>query len=852
MLVKLTPKQLEALKIVADGCFYPVLAKEEDGWYARWRAVGAPDGGSVDGWVDAYVREAAMTRLTEDAEEQKHETLHDAWMMALKSRTGRVVWNEADCVAFAAELAEWSGSAESDVSARKGLVFRFCAAGNKEEDSERRDKSVASPHSVPSEAQRGRDTLVAPEQKSFLLRCAAPRGRRALRALGQAAYVWGVLRGLRADAAGETHRGTGELSVSLTLAEAEDFLRMGAAALLDAGYSVEGLPERARVTASAELLGEAVAAPLREKAQGTVKLTVRVAGEVVSAEEIRFLLDQGSTLVYFRDHWIEVDRGILKEALRALEKGVGKSANLMSFAMGIGHVGNLEIEELKAHGWLRGLVNQLRSVPRCVSPAAGKGGLETPQAGTHCGTVLRPYQRQGVAWIRFLTDHGFGALLADDMGLGKTVQAIAWILEERGKVGDSERRDKSVASPGLVGASPVLIVAPLTLLANWRREFATFAPSLSVYVHQGGQRHLESGFRRMAAETDVVLTSYNLLVKDYSIISKVAWSALVLDEAQAIKNPDTQVARAVKALLPPKRLALTGTPIENTVRDVWSLEDFLNPGFLGDRKSFHERFIKPLAYDVHAAAAKRLSYAMEPFMLRRLKTDPGIAAEIGEKREVREYCQLGPDERRAYEAALAAFRATEHTPGDAFALLTELKQICDGRLEEGCALVESECGKLRHLFDLLASIFESGESALIFTQYAKVGIHLQSALHARFGKRYPFLHGALTAAQREQEIRRFNRLGPMAFILSLKAGGFGLNLTKATHVIHFDRWWNPAVENQATDRVHRIGQTKDVFVHLMITEGTVEERVDELLLKKSSLKDLLADGSAFWEAVKLT
>lgn len=776
----LSPKQREALKVVADGRFYPVLTKEEDGWYARWRTVGASEGESLDGWVDTYVREAAMTRLTEDAEDEKHETLHDAWMMALKSRTGLVVWDEAECAEFAAELAEWSGSAESDIAARRELRFRFLA-----------------------------------DEKTFAVVCDVPKGRCALRALGQAAYVWGPLRDLRCEEAGG-------LRVGLSRADVEDFLNSGAAALVQAGYTVENLPERARVTASAELLDETESVMGRERA---VKLTVRVAGEVVSADEIRFLLDQGSTLVYFRDHWIEVDRGILREALRALEKGLGKKPNLLAFAMGIGHVGSLEIEELKAHGWLRGLVHQLRN----------HGGAELNVDGEDFAH-LRPYQRQGVAWMRFLTDHGFGALLADEMGLGKTVETIAWI--------DSERRCAE-------RKAPVLIVAPLTLLANWRREFATFAPRLSVYVHHGERRHLAYGFKRMAAQTDIVLTSYNLLVKDYSLFSSVSWEALVLDEAQAIKNSDTQVARAVKALLPPKRVALTGTPVENSVRDVWALEDFLNPGFLGDRKSFRERFEKPLAYDLHAVAGKRLSHALEPFLLRRLKTDPGIAAEIGEKREVREYCRLGAEERRAYESALAAFRATEHTSGDAFALLTELKQICDGRLAEGAPLVESECGKLRHLMDLLESIFASGESALIFTQYAKVGIHLQSALHARFGKRYPFLHGSLTATQREEEIRRFNRLGPMAFILSLKAGGFGLNLTKATHVIHYDRWWNPAVENQATDRVHRIGQTKDVFVHLMITEGTIEERIDELLSRKSSLKDLLADGSAFWEAVKL-
>lgn len=757
----LTPKQREALRIVSEGKFYPVLVEEDDGWHARWRAIGAQEGLAVDGWVDEYVRQAAMTRLSEDAEDQKHETLHDAWMMALKSATGLVLWDDAECRAFAAELEEWSGSAEEDVETRKSLVFRF-------------------------------------EAPASIVLDNVPRSRRGLKALGQSAYVYSPLRHLK----GSLPR------VALAPTEVESFLHSGARALQDAGYTVINLPTLARITVSAETTSET-----------SLTLTIKVNGESVSAEEIRFLLDQKSTLVFFREHWIEVDRNILKEALRALEKGAGKKPNLLTFAMGIGHIGNLEIEELKAHGWLRGLINSLQTSKTSLSSVVSAKEDRTSFLG-----ILRPYQQQGVAWLKFLTDHGFGALLADDMGLGKTIQTIAWLTSRTSQTSHT---------------SSSLIVAPLTLLANWRRELATFAPSLSVYVHQGDTRHFASGFRKAAQAADVVLTSYNLLVKDYTAFSEVTWNALVLDEAQAIKNPDTQVARAVKALMPPKRIALTGTPIENTIRDVWAIEDFLNPGFLGDRKSFEDRFVKPLAYDPNCNAGKKLAHALEPFILRRLKTDANIAAEIGDKREIREYCVLDATARKAYEEALASFRATEHTQGDIFALITELKLICDGQ------------SKIDHLISLLETIFAAGESALIFTQYAKVGAVLQKTLQQHFAKLIPFLHGELSAAKREGEIRRFNCLGPQAFILSLRAGGFGLNLTKATHVIHFDRWWNPAVENQATDRAHRIGQEKDVMVHLMITEGTIEERVDELLRKKSSLKDLIQDGQAFWEAVKL-
>ncbi len=770
----LSPKQREALSLVADGKFLPALVKEDDGWHARWRAIGVVDE-SVDGWVDDYVREANITRLSEDAEDQKHETLHDAWILALRSRTGLVIWDDSECAAFAAELETWSGNADEDVEARRSLLFSLQTGGTQ-----------ASP--------------------SFFVSCAEPKGRRALKALGQSAYVWSPLMGLRS--APHSY-----LRVELTQTEAEDFLRCGARNLRDAGYGVEGVNLAAPLTATAEI-----------SAPSSLSLTIRLDGEIVTADEIRFLLDQGSTLVFFRDRWIEVDRGILKEALRALEKGAGKKANVLSFALGIGHIGSLAVDSVKTHGWLRGLVNELRGMRDELGGTRDEGrGMRDGFKGE-----LRDYQKIGVEWLSFLTSHGFGALLADDMGLGKTIQVIAWILTNKNEI----------AAKGEC-KTPILIVAPLTLLSNWKHEFAKFAPSLAVYVHQGEKRSVASGFLRSTKAADVTLTSYNLLVRDYSEFSEVAWSAIVLDEAQAVKNPDTQVARAIRALMPPVRIALTGTPVENSVADIWALEDFLNPGFLGDRKTFTERFVKPIALDAFCKPAKRLQYALEPFILRRLKSDRRIAAELGEKREIREYCELTPAQRRAYEGVLADFRAREHAQGDVFALLTQLKLICDGE------------GKFERLAELLETIFANGESALIFTQYAKVGMTVRNELMKRFGKKFPFLHGALSVKAREEEIVRFNRRGPSAFILSLKAGGFGLNLTKATHIIHFDRWWNPAVENQATDRAYRIGQKKDVFVHLFISAGTLEEHVDELLTRKARVAGTVITEAEWLEAAKL-
>ncbi|MBR1921983.1 MAG: DEAD/DEAH box helicase, partial [Kiritimatiellae bacterium] len=433
-----------------------------------------------------------------------------------------------------------------------------------------------------------------------------------------------------------------------------------------------------------------------------------------------------------------------------------------------------------------------------------------------------------------LTSNGLGALLADDMGLGKTVQAIAWMLCVRAAQPPDERR-------------PALVVAPLTLLANWRHELAAFAPGLSVYLHQGGQRHVGSGFLRTARRADVVLTSYSLVVREQGAFAEVAWSLVVLDEAQAIKNARAQASRALCALGVERRLALTGTPIENSVADIWSIEEFLNPRLLGTRASFKERFEKPLAANADCSQGRRLSRALEPIVLRRLKSDPAVAGELGEKHEVREYCALAPSARAEYEAALAEYRTGERRQGDAFALLTRLKLVCDGFDGQ-----EISGGKAERLVDLVETIFANGESVLVFSQYAKVGEAIVRLLESRFPHPVAFLHGALSASARERQVEKFRSArGPAAFVLSIRAGGVGLNLTKATHVVHYDRWWNPAVENQATDRTHRIGQGKAVFVHLFMTEGTVEERVEDILRRKKTLAGLVRDGEAFWQAVSL-
>ena len=548
------------------------------------------------------------------------------------------------------------------------------------------------------------------------------------------------------------------------------------------------------------------------------KVTVRIAGEIVTRNEIAFLLEQGGSMVFFRGRWIEVDRNILKAALKVLDADGRRMTEreALSFAFSARRTQGTATMRVKGTGWFGQILNELK--------AGGKFKLLPKPKGFH-GT-LRDYQRRGYSWFAYLTGRGFGALLADDMGLGKTVQTIAWMLRRRASA--SAWRTVNVTM-------------------NWMRELQRFAPGLDVRLHQGRERIAAGTVKTCAA----VVTGYPLFVKDFEMLSAIGFDALVLDEAQAIKNPDTRVARAACAFPCTDRIALTGTPFENRALDLWSMEEFLNPGLLGARKDFIEEFERPLREGAALAARKELKQVLSPFLLRRLKSDPGVAAELGPKREIREYCVLTPRQRAAYETALARYASSSHDSqfasrtrsGAALALLTELKLVCDGLGRDGTL----SGGKVNRLVELVESIFDAGESVLVFTQYVKVGERLRELLERRFARKIPFLHGGLSATEREARIAAFGSSDkPTAFVLSLKAGGFGLNLTKATHVIHFDRWWNPAVENQATDRVHRIGQTRAVFVHLFIAPGTLEDRIDSLLEEKRTLAgDLVVSGESF-------
>ena len=720
-------------------------------------------------------------------------SVDDAFLDALRSDDAEVKWpSKDDLVDLGRRLDAWRLEQSADNVSCADVIFR-----------------ISPP--VTAAAKRRR-VDIPPEMPWKLDVVLRKRTEETLRALGVACRIYSPLRGM-----------TGS-SMELEQSEVETFLRIGAPALKSAGYSLE-LPDElaAEVVAEAEMVSENKIVKSVEKKTVKAKITIHVAGEKVSRADIAFLLDQGSSIVFFRGRWIEVDRGILKNALKVLDADGRQMSEreAMSFALGFRRARGLAATRVKGTGWLGKILDELKSggsFKVLAKPKGFKGDL-------------RGYQRRGYSWLKHLTDRGFGALLADDMGLGKTIQTIAWLMKRR------EADD----------AKPVLIVAPVSVTMNWLRELAKFAPSIKVMLHQGKERLAGGSFLRAVKKCDVVVTGYPLFVKDFRLLSEAGFGALVLDEAQLIKNPDTRMAQSARAFPCLDRVALTGTPFENRVTDIWSIEEFLNAGLLGPRSEFVEDFERPIREGGSAPAMAELKKALAPFLLRRLKNDPEIAAELGAKREIREYCVLSARQRAAYEVALARYanapREERGGKGHALALLTELKLVCDGLGGDG----EVYGGKVERLVELLESIFDAGESVLVFTQYVKVGERIKALIEKKFSRRVPFLHGGLTPSARDAQIAAFNSAeSPTAFVLSLKAGGFGLNLTKATHVIHYDRWWNPAVENQATDRAHRIGQSRTVFVHLFISHGTLEDRIDRILEEKRTIAgELVVSGESF-------
>jgi SNF2 family DNA or RNA helicase len=488
-------------------------------------------------------------------------------------------------------------------------------------------------------------------------------------------------------------------------------------------------------------------------------------------------------------------------------------------------------------------------IEQMLKALSNPGSLEQIPPPLQFKGSLRPYQLRGVSWLEYLHGIGLGACLADDMGLGKTVELIAFLLHEREREGESEN-----GGGCKVALQPALLICPMSVAGNWKKELERFAPSLRVLVHHGQSRLTGPLFQQEAASKDVIITTYALAQRDEEDLSAVSWSHVILDEAQNIKNQAARQTQSIKRLRSGHKIALTGTPVENRLSELWSIMDFLNPGYLGSAASFRKNFVLPIEKYKSKSISEALRSIIQPFILRRLKTDPTVIQDLPEKIEMRVNYSLTAEQASLYAAVVEEMLCRIESldgierRGQILAALTKLKQICNHPalfLQDGSALA-GRSGKLSRLEEMLYEVLAGGDRALIFTQFAGMGAMLRHHLQEKLGVEALFLHGGTSRKQRDDMIQRFQTGGSPIFILSLKAGGFGLNLTAASHVFHFDRWWNPAVENQATDRAFRIGQKKNVFVHKFVCLGTLEEQIDEMIEQKKALAESVIGTGEAW------
>ena len=559
----------------------------------------------------------------------------------------------------------------------------------------------------------------------------------------------------------------------------------------------------------------------------------------LSEEEWRQLLEGDDGLVRFRGEWVVLDRDRLKELLEKWSRASSMAYSGIPMITGLRFLMGQRLDPSAALPPVQQDVHPVAGARLAIALSNLHFGNEAPSVPAELQRVLRPYQQEGVRFLANVTEAGFGACLADDMGLGKTLQVIAWLahLEKRGRIG------------GTAGAA--LVVTPASLLMNWQQELARFAPQLKVlllhpYALSRTQISLlHSNPAELMRGMHVVLTTYGIASREEKLAREIVYPALVLDEAQAIKSEHSQRTHAMLRYGSPRRVALTGTPVENTLTELYSLFEYLNPGLLGTMKEF-STMVREMGTDY-----TRLRRLVRPFVLRRVKSDPSLLPDLPPKTELPAYCLLTPEQARLYAKEVENLRAVLAEPDAStrvmlvLPILGKLKQICNHPAQY---LGESyydpaASGKFERLGHVARRIRDAGESCLIFTQYRSIMPHLHDYLEEIFGAPGLMLHGEIPIPERKRLVEEFQTPGgPPFFVLSLRAAGTGLTLTRANHVVHFDRWWNPAVENQASDRAHRLGQEKPVMIHPIICTGTIEENIHGMLRKKTAMSEALFSG----------
>jgi SNF2 family DNA or RNA helicase len=822
--------------------------------------------------VDAFVRESlSSTQLVPARRTRRTATtaLPEQWLRALAS-------NEAVLTASAAELKKFATSMRTWLDQLRPSVldapFRTCFRLDPpaEDDADKRvqddepdedDEDLLAANQQDGEwritfhLQANDDrSLLVPANKvwkersstlTFLKRKFENPQERLLADLGKASRLFPAIE--------ESLKKARPQGLTLTTEQAYTFLRESAPLLEQSGFGVLVPPwwqkRTARVGVKLQVKPKADA----KTGSGLMGLdsivdynwSIAIGDMTLSAGEFEKLVNLKRPLVRVRGQWVELRPEEIEAAIAFFKKKRGRQEMSLGEALRIGsgsgmaEVG-LPVVGLEAEGWVRDALDRLNQRVQLSN-------IDVP-ATLH--GQLRPYQLKGVSWLAFLKQFGFGSCLADDMGLGKTIQLITILLHER------ENKNNGAG----VSVNPTLLICPMSIVGNWQREIERFAPSLSVMIHHGAERLSDLAFTDAALDHDVVITTYALALRDKEHLGSIEWENVVLDEAQNIKNESAKQTQAIKQFNAKHRIALTGTPVENRLSELWSIMEFLNPGYLGSGTDFRKNFAIPIERYHNAERSETLKRLIQPFVLRRLKTDKAIIRDLPDKMEMKVFCNLTQEQASLYEAVVKEMLQKieeAEAQGNAMArrglvlaTLMRLKQVCNHPAQfmaDGSELAQRS-GKLARLEEMLEEVLEAGDKALIFTQFAEMGTLLRAYLQERLGCEALFLHGGTPKKQRDMMVQRFqeDRRGAQLFLLSLKAGGVGLNLTAANHVFHFDRWWNPAVEDQATDRAFRIGQKKHVQVHKFVCVGTLEERIDLMIEQKKELARSIVGSGENW------
>ncbi len=643
-------------------------------------------------------------------------------------------------------------------------------------------------------------------------------------------------------------------AVDLSSQEAFEFLRDCAPQLQASGFGLltppwwnkPGTRLGVRLKLSGDSIGTAGVSTGHMSVQNLIKYRweLSIGDTALTREEFNALVALKSPLVQIRGQWVQLDPEQIEAAIQFWQRQQtleGEFSLREAMQLGLGGVethNGLQVNSVELDEWLQSWLDQLQGDEQLaiLPPPEGLQGM------------LRAYQQYGYSWLDFARRWGMGVILADDMGLGKTIQTLTMT---------QKLKNESGRLP-----APILLICPTSVVTNWQVESEKFTPGLKTMTHQGSNRLHGNEFVAAAREVDMVLTSYALVRRDEEIFRQMEWQGVVLDEAQNIKNPNTKQAQVIRSLSAGFRLALTGTPVENRLSELWSIMQFLNPGFLGGQKAFRKQFTLPIEKYGDEEATQSLRQLTRPFILRRLKTDPTVISDLPEKQEVKVYCNLSEEQATLYEAvvqdALHAIEVQEESgiarKGMVLSMLMQLKQVCNHPVQY---LHQTETynpfednnrsGKLHRFHAILDEVLAEGDRLLLFSQFTELGGLLKQYIQERFGVPALFLHGGVRPKKRAEMVQRFQSDdGPPVFVLSLKAGGTGLNLTRANHVFHFDRWWNPAVEDQATDRAFRIGQTRNVLVHKFVCLGTLEEQIDKMIEDKKALAETVVGKGENW------